>query len=125
MPATWNGVQDAPLPSIQGSCFLSRRFHRDHVVTKGAISMFGHRLVAILGLICASLCGLATRAAAQNWDLSRDFSTSANPTGVWSYGSKTSLNAGLNLYADTARTPAHYGTSQLAGWTDPTLAIVP
>jgi hypothetical protein len=79
----------------------------------------------MVGLLCASVLGLATNAAAQEWDLSHDFSTIANPTGVWSFGSKTALSAGLDLYTDTARIPAHYGTSQLAGWSDPRLDIIP
>lgn len=63
---------------------------------------------------------------AQTWNLATDFSATNNPNGVWSYGAKeATLSADLILYTDTTAIPAHYGTQQLAGWTNPATGIIP
>lgn len=58
-------------------------------------------------------------ACAGTWDLAADFSVAANPNGAWSYGSEPSLDGPLLLYSDAGDVPAHYGTTQLAGWNTP------
>ena len=55
-------------------------------------------LLAIMAFSLASSC-LSTRAV--TYDLALDFSTNANPNGVWSYGYTSTLGGSLNLYDES------------------------
>lgn len=85
------------------------------------------RFLFVLLLSMLSLTMLTARPInAQTWNLATDFSATNNPNGVWSYGAKeATLSADLILYTDTTAIPAHYGTQQLAGWTNPATGIIP
>jgi hypothetical protein len=50
----------------------------------------------VLGLVGVALCGGA--AAQTVWNLSNDFSTTANPNGDWSYGSRATLGGAFQLH---------------------------
>ena len=63
-------------------------------------------------LLCLVVVALPHAALA--YDVSADFSTSANPNSVWSYGWSTTLGSAFNL--DTSNTTAAYGLTGLGGW---------
>src|SRR5579862_6185876 len=44
------------------------------------------RFLMVLSCLLLSLAGFGATAHAQTWDLARDFSTTSNPNGAWTYG---------------------------------------
>lgn len=72
---------------------------------------------ALLGfLIALGLGGSVTPSSAilvGPYDLAADFSTAANPNGVWSYGYSTTLGGSLVLHASTSPHPAY---SAISNW---------
>lgn len=73
------------------------------------------RFSLVAGLLVASV----SLAAAQAWDLAKDFSLNSNPNGAWSYGSSQSLGA-FNVYVNNANVGQHYlsvfGINGIDGW---------
>ena len=81
---------------------------------------FRHAAPAFGLVLLAAGLSAARPAAAQTYDAAGDFSASANPNGVWSYGYENTLGGTLNLY--TAQfTP----TANIAGWNNNISADVP
>jgi len=97
--------------------------------------MFCQLITTRIQLLSVCLLGLTSAAirAETVWDLTDDFSKTSNPTGAWSYGTKSSLSGSFNLY-DTTRidrgtdTIWQYGTTSAYAphlWKNETGAEVP
>jgi hypothetical protein len=84
-----------------------------------------HRRSHWLPLVVSVLLSMPNLVRAQTWSLSLDFSSVNNPGGVWTYGSKTTLDGPLDLYTNNTTIPINYNTQQLAGWAFSTTDVVP
>jgi hypothetical protein len=58
-----------------------------------------------LAAVIVSGCVLRPLAAAQTFDAAAEFSPTANPTAVWSYGYTTTLGGSFNLYTENGKYP--------------------
>ncbi len=65
----------------------------------------------LLALSASSICA----SAATDFDANREFSTGANPGGVWSYGWKGTATGGFSLVTQPTTGSANNGT-QIRGW---------
>jgi hypothetical protein len=62
-------------------------------------------------ILVAVQLGPALHSRAGTYDVAADFSTNANPNGVWSYGYATTLGGSLILYTNNS-----YSTASVIGW---------
>jgi Immunoglobulin domain len=73
-------------------------YYRKQETRRSIMRVALERFYAATRTFClAALATGWTAASAQNFDLSRDFTTSSNPHGVWSYGWETILGTGFTL----------------------------
>ena len=59
------------------------------------------------------------------WDLARDFSTTKNPNGAWTYGSTDDPHGPIEPFSEKDRIRREYRSDQLAGWSRPTGNLAP